>query len=124
MRISDWSSDVCSSDLTGVPWNESSYTNPTFDRLLDEAESMPDPNVRREKMAEIEQLMQDDGPIVQTYWTKLFTFYDKHVVGFGMPLTYSVLCDRKCVLSGKRLSVQLVIGCGCLLKKNKKQKTL
>src|SRR3546814_9643681 len=51
---------------TGVPWNESSYTNPTFDRLLDEAESMPDPNVRREKMAEIEQLMQDDGPIVQT----------------------------------------------------------
>src|SRR3546814_4336246 len=51
---------------TGVPWNESSYTNPTFDRMLDEAESMPDPNVRREKMAEIEQLMQADGPIVQT----------------------------------------------------------
>src|SRR3546814_2748645 len=94
MRISDWSSDVCSSDLTGVPWNESSYTNPTFDRLLDEAESMPDPNVRREKMAEIEQLMQDDGPIVQTYWTKLFTFYDKRVVGFGMHPTYSVRSEE------------------------------
>src|SRR3546814_2827340 len=106
MRISDWSSDVCSSDLplgvinlalayrTGVPWNESSYTNPTFDRLLDEAESMPDPNVRREKMAESEQLMQDDGPIVQTYWTKLFTFYDKRVVGFGMHPTYSVFCHE------------------------------
>src|SRR3546814_8025486 len=62
---------------TGVPWNESSYTNPTFDRLLDEAESMPDTNVRRVKLAEIEQLMQDDGPIVQTYWTKHFTLYDK-----------------------------------------------
>src|SRR3546814_16170984 len=53
---------------------------------------MPDPNVRREKMAEIEQLMQDDGPIVQTYWKKLFTFYDNRVVGFGMHPTYSVFC--------------------------------
>src|SRR3546814_11609252 len=97
MRISDWSSDVCSSDLTGVPWNESSYTNPTFDRLLDEAESMPDPNVRREKMAEIEQLMQDDGPIVQTYWTKLFNFYDKRVVGFGMHPTYSVFFHGRAI---------------------------
>ena len=79
---------------SGVPWNESGYANPTFDRLLDEAESMPDPNVRREKMAEIEQLMQDDGPIVQTYWTKLFTFYDKRVVGFSMHPTYSVFCHE------------------------------
>ena len=29
------------------------------------------------KMAEIETLMQEDGPIVQTYWRNLLTYYDK-----------------------------------------------
>ena len=79
---------------SGVPWNESGYANPTFDRLLDEAEAVPDPDKRREKMAEIQRLLQEDGPIVQTYWRKLFTFYDKRVVGFAMHPTYQVFCNE------------------------------
>ena len=79
---------------TGAVWNESAYANPVFDRLLDEAEGMPDPLVRREKMAEIETLMQEDGPILQTYWRNLLTYYDKRVIGFEMHPTYQLFCNK------------------------------
>ena len=79
---------------SGVAWNESGYANPAFDKLLDEAEAMPDPKVRSSKMAEIQRLMQEDGPIVQTYWRKLFTFYDRRVIGFEMHPEYSVYCNQ------------------------------
>ena len=79
---------------SGAVWNESAYANPEFDRMLDEAEAMPDPEVRRGKMAEIETLMQEDGPIVQTYWRNLLTYYDKKVVGFEMHPTYQLFCNK------------------------------
>ena len=36
---------------TGVPWNETGFSNPEFDRLLDKALAIYDPDVRRETMA-------------------------------------------------------------------------
>ena len=50
---------------TGVPWNESNYSNTRFDALLSKAEGIVDVEERREVMAEIEALMQEDGPIIQ-----------------------------------------------------------
>ncbi len=79
---------------SGGAWNESGYANPEFDRLLTEAESMPDPEIRRGKMAEIEALLQEDGPIVQTYWRKLLTFYDVRVIGFEMHPTYALFANK------------------------------
>lgn len=79
---------------SGVPWNESGYANPEFDRLMDEAEAMPDPEVRRGKMAEIEALMQEDGPIVQSYWRNLATYFDRRVVGFAMHPTYMMFLNE------------------------------
>ena len=74
---------------TGVPWNESEYANPELDRLLTEAEGILDVDKRREVMAEIEKLMQEDGPIVQPLWRSELTFMDKRVKGFRMhPTTY------------------------------------
>ncbi len=74
---------------TGVPWNESSYSNPEFDALLTKAESYADVEKRRIVMAEIEQLMQEDGPIVQPLWRGLITAFDKRVKGYRMhPTTY------------------------------------
>src|SRR3546814_20658166 len=32
---------------SNVPWNESSYSNPEFDKLLDEAGTKPEPNESR-----------------------------------------------------------------------------
>ena len=74
---------------TGVPWNESGYSNPEFDRLLTEAEGLLDVDQRREVMAQIEALLQEDGPIVQPFWRSIFTFFDNRVKGFEMhPTSY------------------------------------
>ena len=68
---------------TGVPWNESKYSNPEFDRLLTMAEGTIDVAARREVMAQLEKILQDDGPIVQPVWRAVFTFMDKRVQGFA-----------------------------------------
>ena len=67
---------------TGVPWNESRYSNPDFDRLLTMAEGTIDVTARREIMSQLERILQDDGPIVQPVWRAVFTFHDKRVQGF------------------------------------------
>ncbi len=69
---------------SGVPWNESEYSNPEFDRLLTKAEGILDVEQRRAVMAELQELMQEDGPIVQPLWIALATFMDKRVMGFEM----------------------------------------
>ncbi len=74
---------------TGVPWNESSYANPEFDRLLAKAEGVLDPVERSKLVEKIEKIMQEDGPLVQPLFRNNFTFMDKRVKGFAMhPTTY------------------------------------
>ncbi|MFQ5783250.1 MAG: ABC transporter substrate-binding protein [Alphaproteobacteria bacterium] len=74
---------------SGVPWNESGYANPEFDRLLAKAEGILDVDKRREVMAQLETIMQEDGPITQPLWRAVFTAYDKRVQGFKMhPTSY------------------------------------
>ncbi len=75
---------------TGASWNESSYSNPELDRLLTEAEGLADPEARRGPMAAIEAIMQEDGPIVQTYWRDLLTYMDARVRGFAMHPTSQI----------------------------------
>jgi peptide/nickel transport system substrate-binding protein len=67
---------------SGGPWNESKYSNPEFDRLLTQAEGTLDITARREIMARLETILQEDGPIVQPVWRAIFTFHDKRVQGF------------------------------------------
>ncbi len=69
---------------SGVPWNEASYDNPEFDRLLTKAEGILDIEARRDVLREIETIMQEDGPIVQPLWRSVFTAIDKRVQGFEM----------------------------------------
>ena len=74
---------------SGVPWNEASYANPEFDSLLSQAEGILDVDKRREVMAQLETIMQEDGPIVQPLWRAVFTAMDKRVQGFSMhPTSY------------------------------------
>jgi peptide/nickel transport system substrate-binding protein len=79
---------------TGVPWNESRYSNPEFDRLLDEAESFADVEKRRAVMAKLEAILQDDGPLVQPIWRKVFCFADQKLKGFRMHPTQYIFCDE------------------------------
>jgi peptide/nickel transport system substrate-binding protein len=74
---------------TGVPWNESGYSNKQFDTLLDQAEGTVDLTKRKAIVAELEKIMQEDGPLVQPVFRNTFTFMDKKVKGFSMhPTNY------------------------------------
>ncbi|MEM1363230.1 MAG: ABC transporter substrate-binding protein [Pseudomonadota bacterium] len=62
-------------------WNESGFKNPEFDSLLDEALTIADADQRREVMAKIETLMQQEGVIIQPYWRSVFRHVKPGVVG-------------------------------------------
>jgi peptide/nickel transport system substrate-binding protein len=84
---------------SGVPWNESSYANPEFDRLLTEAEGILEVDKRRVVMAKLEQILQQDGPIVQPLWRVVQTGYDRKVQGFRMHPTQYIFLDELAVQS-------------------------
>jgi peptide/nickel transport system substrate-binding protein len=67
---------------TGVPWNESKYSNKELDDLLTQAEAVVDAKSRSDIIGRIEKILQEDGPIVQPLWRSLFTYYDKRVLGY------------------------------------------
>jgi peptide/nickel transport system substrate-binding protein len=74
---------------TGVPWNESFWSNAKFDELLTKAEGILDVDKRREVIKDIEILMQEEGPIVQPLWRSVFMAMDKKVKGFkAHPTSY------------------------------------
>lgn len=66
---------------SGVPWNEAAYSNPEFDALLAQANSIVDADARREVMAGIEGLMQADGVLIQPYWRSLYRHTTENVRG-------------------------------------------
>lgn len=79
---------------TGVPWNESSFSNPEFDKLLSQAEGLLEVDKRREVIAKLETIMQEEGNIVQPVWRSLFTFMDKRVKGFKMHPTGYIFANE------------------------------
>ena len=66
----------------GVPWNESHYDNPEFDKALDDAESTLDVTARRAKMEKVEKILQDDAIILQCLWRPIYTVAAKKVHGY------------------------------------------
>ncbi len=79
---------------TGVPWNESHYSNQALDSLLDKADATLDVGARKAMMRDIESLMQKDGPIVQPLWRNVFTGVNKRVKGFKMHPTSYLFCEE------------------------------
>ena len=79
---------------SGGAWNESKYSNPEFDKLLTQAEGTLDVSSRREIMARLESILQDDGPIVQPVWRAIFTFHDKRVQGFKPHPTLYIFANQ------------------------------
>ncbi|WP_136635349.1 ABC transporter substrate-binding protein [Pseudooceanicola onchidii] len=75
---------------SGVAWNETAMANEEFDSLLDEAMSIADADKRRDVMAKIEQIMLDDGVMIQPYWRSLFRHYKANVHGTEMHPTFEM----------------------------------
>jgi peptide/nickel transport system substrate-binding protein len=67
---------------SGVPWNESHFSNPEFDAALAAAEATFDPAERRVKMEEVERLLQESGAIVQPLWRPIYTMTADRVHDF------------------------------------------
>ena len=79
---------------SGVPWNESKYSNPEFDRALDEAGATLDVAERKKKMEKVEKILQEDAVISQPLWRSVFTAGSTKVHGFKMhPTIYHQLND-------------------------------
>ena len=69
---------------SGVPWNESNYNNPAFDKALDEASAVLDVNERRKKMEKVESILQGDAVALQPLWRAVFTATNDRVKGYQM----------------------------------------
>lgn len=67
---------------SGVPWNESAYSNAEFDALLDQALSTPDVEARRSIMAKIEKNLRESGVIIQPYWRSIYRSHREGVMGY------------------------------------------
>ncbi len=69
---------------SGVAWNETAFNNSEFDTLLAEANSIADADKRREVMAKLEAIMQNEGVLIQPYWRSLFRHAKTSVKGADM----------------------------------------
>ena len=66
---------------SGAAWNESGFSDPEFDRLIEEALATPDVEERRVLMADIETILRDSGIIIQPYWRSVYRSYREGVMG-------------------------------------------
>ncbi len=79
---------------TGVPWNETAFSDPEFDKKLDEALAIYDPDKRRGTMKELETILQSSGVIIQPYWRKTFRHMTPNVHGLVMHPTFEIHLEK------------------------------
>lgn len=75
---------------SGEPWNESAFSNAEFDTLLAQALAIADADQRREVMAKLQKIMQDEGVIIQPYWRSIYRHHKHTVVGAEMHPTFEI----------------------------------
>ena len=73
---------------TGTAWNETGFSDPDFDALIEKANAIADSDQRRPLMKELETRLQDSGIIVQPYWRKLFCHMNPKLNGYQMHQAY------------------------------------
>lgn len=73
---------------TGTAWNETGFSDPEFDALIEKANAIADAGTRRPLMKELETRLQDSGIIVQPYWRKLFCHMSPKLNGYQMHQAY------------------------------------
>ena len=75
---------------SGASWNEAGFSNAEFDALLDEANGLVDADERREVMRGIQQILRDEGVLIQPYWRSLFRNMRPGIVNAEMHPTFEV----------------------------------
>jgi len=79
---------------TGGPWSETAFSNPEFDRLLDEATGIADAAKRAEVMAQLQTILRDEGVIIQPYWRSVYRSYAPRVKGYGAHQSFRQFMER------------------------------
>ncbi len=64
---------------SGVPWNESHFSDPEFDKALSDAEATIDVAQRRAKMQRVEQILLDAAVMIQPLWRPFYTLSANNV---------------------------------------------
>ncbi|MGB3556824.1 MAG: ABC transporter substrate-binding protein [Jannaschia sp.] len=75
---------------SGETWNESGFANAEFDAALAEATAIADADQRREVMARLQKIMQDEGVVIQPYWRSTFRHAKPEVMGAEMHPTFEI----------------------------------
>lgn len=65
-------------------WNETGFSNAEFDALLAEAVALTDAEARRAVMARLQQILRDEGVIIQPYWRTIYRHMRPGVRGARM----------------------------------------
>ncbi|MBI1217766.1 MAG: diguanylate cyclase [Rhodobacteraceae bacterium] len=73
---------------TGGSWNETAFSNAEYDTLLAKAMSIADAGKRKEVMKRIEEIMLEQGVLIQPYWRSLYRHYKKTVHDVEMHPTF------------------------------------
>ena len=68
---------------TGVPWNTFRWSNAEFDAALEKAEGTVDVNERKKHVKRIEEILQDEGPMLQPVFINTVSAWDKKVKGYA-----------------------------------------
>lgn len=66
---------------SGASWNETHFNNKKFDKLLDKAMSLDDVDKRRKVVKQLEEILQDEGVMIQPYWRKVYNNFRDNVHG-------------------------------------------
>ena len=69
---------------SGEAWNESGFANAEFDEVLEKAMAIADADERRTLMKRLQEIMQEEGVIIQPYWRSTFRHFKPEVVGAEM----------------------------------------
>ncbi|MCA9924743.1 MAG: hypothetical protein KC421_20345, partial [Anaerolineales bacterium] len=75
-------------------WNETRWTDDEFETLLRQAEGTLDVEARRAIMSDIEDIMQERGPVMNSFWKKVWNITHEKFQGIqGHPTAYDLLYE-------------------------------
>lgn len=73
---------------SGEAWNEAAFSNAEFDAELAKALSISDPESRKQVMKRLQEIMQEQGVMIQPYWRSIHRNYDPKVKGAEMHVAF------------------------------------
>ncbi len=75
---------------TGEAWNESAFSNEEFDTVIGQALAIADADERRELTLRLQEIMQEQGVMIQPYWRSVFRHTRPHVMNAEMHPTFEM----------------------------------